>query len=161
LTFSDRIKQIRKLGRFKSWQAVAVFTGISRPMIYAMINGDQTVSSATEDKLSEAEKRLSDANIRANTVEESQSNYRNVLPENRKQAEDPSSLKINTGFRTTPGEPSAEDCISYMAAYTLEARHVPGAIGHTWRELQRRFPLDEIRQDRARAAPPSEVIKTP
>lgn len=55
-------------------------------------------------------------------------------------------LKINTAFRTAPAEPTAEDCISYLAAYVSRARLVPGMIGHTWIQLKRHFPIEDLEQ---------------
>lgn len=90
-------------------------------------------------------------------TEEPRAKYGNNKPENRYIHNDTSSLKVNTGFRTTPGEPTAEDCISYLAAYVAEARYVPGAVGRTWFELQRNFSLPEIKKLRAEAILPEDI----
>lgn len=122
---------------------------ISRNYVSLLEGGKKTPSPKLEFQMRQLAKGAAalPSEDSEHTVNEPPANFgvRNNPPLSGKDASDPS-LKLNTAFRPTPGEPTAEDCLSYFARYLSDVRLVPGGVGHTWIQLQRTFPLDEAKR---------------
>jgi len=59
-------------------------------------------------------------------------------------------MQINPRYAPPDKQPTRDDCVNYFERYVRSVEQVPGAIGHTWIELNRHFVIEEI----ARSLPP-------